>query len=399
MFIIISILIFGLIIAVHELGHFIAAKTFRVGVPEFAIGMGPKLLKKQGKETLYSLRAVPIGGFCALDGDDNDVAGDKSLFAKPLWQRLVIFLSGSLMNIAAGFLILFIIAAAIPALSTTTATLSGLMDGFPLEGQQGFLPGDTFHRIDGLRVYQNSNIPMFLDMRTGDTVDIVVIRDGEQVHLNNLPLERQLYPAYRQALDADGAPLYDENGEPILERMRTQVLDEYGEPLYEHGEPVYEDAYHYLFGFQFERIEHPTVLNYLSFAFNNTRDFMRQLPLTVRMFATGQAGIQDVNSVVGIVDIMHQAGTTAPTAADAALRLAMLAALISVSVAVVNLLPIPGLDGGRIFLMLVTTAIEKVTRRKVNPKFETYINMAGLVLLLGLMIFVIFNDIVRIASR
>jgi len=351
MYIVISILIFGLIIAIHEFGHYIAAKAFRVGVPEFAIGMGPKVFGIQGKETLYSLRAVPIGGFCTLDGDDTEVQGEKSLFAKPLWQRVIIFAAGSVLNIAAGFLVLLMVVSTFSALSTTT--LRGLADGFPLEGEQGFLAGDTIHRIDGVRVYQNSNIAMLLDLRTRDTVDVVVIRDGRQVNLSGLPLQRQIF-------EGSDTPR---------------------------------------FGFYFEVIENPTFFDRLAFAWNDTRDFMRQLPLTIRMFASGQAGMEDVSSVVGIVDIMHQAGATADTTRVAVLRLAMLMAVISISVAMVNLVPIPGLDGGRIFLMLVTAGIERITRRKIDPKYEGYINTVGIALLLGFMLFIIFNDIVQIASR
>jgi len=374
MFILIAIFIFGVIIAIHELGHYIAAKAFRVGVPEFAIGMGPKVLTKQGKETLYSLRAIPIGGFCALDGDDNEVSDEKSLFSKPIWQRIIIAVAGSVLNIVTGFLVLLLIASLmLPVLPTTT--LSGLVAGFPLDGEQGLMAGDTIHRIDGVRVFQNSNVMMLLDLRTSDTVDIVVIRDGRQVRLYDLPLQRQDYLVDRQVLDADGNPLY-ENGAPVLEQV-----------------------YAYIYGLQFARIEDPRFFDHLSYAWNDTRDFMRQLPLTIRMFATGQAGMEDVSSVVGIVDIMHQAGTTADTAQLAVFRLAMLAAIISISVAVVNLLPIPGLDGGRIFLMLITAAIEKVTRRKLNPNIEGYINTAGFVLIFGLMMFLILSDIIQIASR
>ncbi|MCL2588221.1 MAG: site-2 protease family protein [Oscillospiraceae bacterium] len=355
MFIVISILIFGLIIAIHEFGHYISAKLFKVGVPEFAIGMGPKILKKQGKETLYSLRAIPIGGFCSMDGDDNEEQGEKSLFSKPLWQRIIIFASGSVLNIVAGFLILLLLVSTMmPILPTTT--LAGFLEGFPLESEQGFQAGDRFHSIDGVRVYQNANIGMLLDMRSSETVDVVVIRDGQRVQLNNLPLERQTF------VNAQGE----------------------------------EEE---LFGFLFERIDQPTFINRVSYTVNNTRDFMRQLPLTIRMFTTGQANLDDVSSVVGIVDIMNEAGTTAETAGLAVFRLAMIAAIISISVAMVNLLPIPGLDGGRIFLMIVTTVIERITRRRVNPKVEGYINTAGLALLFGFMIFIILSDIVQIAVR
>ncbi|MCL2368901.1 MAG: site-2 protease family protein [Oscillospiraceae bacterium] len=351
MFIAISILIFGLIIAIHELGHFIAARIFRVGVPEFAIGMGPKLLKKQGKETLYTLRAIPIGGFCALDGDDNEISSDRSLFAKPLWQRVIIFASGSLMNILVGFLLLLAFFSTMTSLPTTT--LSGFAEGFPLEGQHGFMVGDSFHRIDGSRVYQNANIGMLLDLAPGDTIDVEVIRDGQRVLLQNLPLRRQLF-------EGSDTPR---------------------------------------FGFYFEVNEHPTFSDRFTYTFHNLLDTMRQLPLTLRMFARGQAGIEDVSSVVGIVYIMNQAGTTAPTADIAFWRMVMLMAIISVSVAMVNMLPIPGLDGGRIFLMLVSWVVARVFRRELSRKVEGYINMAGIALLLGLMIFIIFNDIIQIAGR
>ena len=351
MYIIISIFIFGLIIAIHELGHFIAAKAFGVGVPEFAIGMGPKLLKKQGKETLYSLRAVPIGGFCSLDGDDNDVEGDKSLFAKPLWKRLVIFLAGAAMNIVAGFLILLAMTSTLTGLNTTT--LESFAPGFEHEGPEGLMVGDTIHSIDGLRVYQAGNVGMFLHISTGDTVDFVVIRDGARVSLPGLPLEPRIFP-----------------GEE--------------EPR---------------FGIHLARNEDPTPLDRITFAVRDTQDFMRQLPLTFRMFATGQAGLGDMASVVGIVDMMNTAGHETETTRETFLVMAFLMALISISVAMVNLLPIPGLDGGRVFLMVTTTIIEKLTRRKVNPNIEAYLNMAGIVLLFGFMIFLMFSDVVRIVTR
>jgi len=352
MYIAISILIFGLIIAIHELGHFIAAKIFKVGVPEFAIGMGPKLLKKQGKETLYSLRAIPIGGFCALDGDDNEVQGERSLFAKPLWQRLIIFASGSVMNIAAGFLVLLILVGSMSALPPTT-TIDGFIEGSTLQSEQGFEIGDRIHRIDGWRVYQNMNIGMLVDLAPGDTVDVEVIRDGQRVILRDLTLERQMF----------------EGGDRPL------------------------------FGFVFATIENPTVFDRVGVAWNDLRDIMRQLPLTFRMFSSGQAGMEDVSSVIGIVDIMNEAGATAPTAGIAVRRLALIAAIISVSVAMINLLPIPGLDGGRIFLMLVSWVLTRVFKREISRKYETYINMIGLLLLFGFMIYIMFNDIVQIVTR
>ena len=352
MFIVISLFIFGIIIAIHEFGHYITAKIFGVGVPEFAIGMGPKVLKYQGKETLYSLRLIPFGGFCALDGDDNEEQGEKSLYSKPLWQRLIIFLSGSLFNIISAFLVLLLLHSMMTAMPTRE--ISGFAEDFPLQQEEAFQVGDQFHRIGDFRVFQNNNIGFLLDIQdSAQGIDVEVIRDGQRITLHNLPLERR-------------------------------VFEEGGSPRY---------------GFYLAINESPSFFDRLVLTTNVTFDFVRQLPLTLRMFIQGQAGRDDVSSVIGIVDIMNQAGQTAASATDAAIRLALIAAIISISVASLNLLPIPALDGGRIFLMLVSAAFVKIFRRPINPKIEQYINTVGFVLLLSFMIFVMFNDIVQIIQR
>ena len=352
MFIVISIFIFGLIIAIHEFGHLISAKLFGVGVPEFAIGMGPKVLKFQGKETLYTLRLIPFGGFCALEGDDTEETGEKSLFSKPLWQRMIIFLSGSMFNILSAFLVLLLLHGMMSTLPTRE--ISGFADEFPLQHEEAFQVGDQFHRIGDFRVFQNNNIGFLLDLQSSkEGIDVEIIRDGQRLTLYNLPLERRVF-------EEDSPPR---------------------------------------FGFFLVVNEDPTFFDRLALTTNVTFDFVRQLPLTLRMFMEGQAGAEDVSSVIGIVDIMNQAGQTADTVSLAATRLAFLAAIISISVATINLLPLPALDGGRIFLMLVSAVYEKIFKRPPNPKVESYINTAGFVLLLSFMIFIMFQDIVRIIAR
>ena len=352
MFIVISLFIFGIIIAIHEFGHYITAKLFGVGVPEFAIGMGPKVLKYQGKETLYSLRLIPFGGFCALDGDDNDVQDEKSLYAKPLWQRFIIFASGSLFNIISAFLVLLALHSM--AAGFVTSEISGFADEFPLQHEEAFQVGDTFHRIGDFRVFQSNNIGFLLDLQnSAEGIDIEVIRDGQRVTLYNLPLERRVF-------EEGSAPRY---------------------------------------GFSLVLNENPSFFDNLALTTNVTFDFIRQLPLTLQMFIQRQAGIEDVSSVIGIVDIMNQAGQTAETFASAVTRLALIAAIISISVASINLLPLPALDGGRIFLMLVGAVYTKIFGRAVNPKVEQYINTAGFALLFGFMIFIMFQDIIQILQR
>lgn len=370
MYIFISILIFGILIAIHELGHFLAARIFGVNVPEFAIGMGPVLFRRQGKrETLFTLRAIPIGGFCALEDEDSGgspgrradtdeadidttaaIPGEGSIMQKPLWQRLIIFLAGPLLNLIAAFIVLVALFSTITHIPTTQ--IESLVPDFPLYGEAGLMPGDSFHRINGERVYHHANVAMLLSLSTDGTQDIVVIRDGQRVVLENLPLQPQIFEGYDM-------------------------------PRY---------------GINFAVNDSPTIGDRLAHSLSTTRDFARQLRLTVRLFASGQAGVRDISSVVGIVHVMNQVGQTAETVGLAVQRLAMLTALISVSLAVMNLLPIPGLDGGRIFLMIFTWLIEKITRRKLNPKYEGYINTVGVALLLCFMAVIVFMDVVQIIT-
>ena len=139
MYIIIAILIFGVLVATHELGHFLAAKACGVKVNEFALGMGPRILKKQGKETLYSLRLLPLGGFCAMEGEDGDSEDPRAFTSKPAWQRIIILCAGAAMNFLLGFVLILCIA---PNASFTEPIISDFMPGCPYEGEAGLQVGD-----------------------------------------------------------------------------------------------------------------------------------------------------------------------------------------------------------------------------------------------------------------
>lgn len=356
MYIIFAILLFGILIFVHELGHFLAARIFGVGVNEFAIGMGPKLLKKQGKNTLYSLRAIPFGGFCEMVGEDEEVDSEDSFSSKAGWQKVVILVAGVTMNFIMGFLILLIVYFSMfsgPNDEANSTTLDGFMEDFPLEGEDGLMVGDTIHEINGERVYYNSNFSLLMSLNTKDTVDMVVIRDGEKVELDDLPLQMREY----------------ESG------GKTQLK----------------------YGLIF-KTQKMTTLDKIQYAWYGTLDFARQVKLSLQMLINGQASAGDLMGVVGLVDTINDVGNESSSFSAAVINILYIGALISVNLALMNLLPIPGLDGGRLFLMLVSWLYLKITRRQLNPKFEGYVNMAGLVLLIALMAFVMFNDIVRIVS-
>ncbi|MDR0490961.1 MAG: site-2 protease family protein, partial [Oscillospiraceae bacterium] len=152
MYIIVGIIAFGILIAVHELGHFTVAKLLGVRVNEFAIGMGPKLLKRQGKETLYSLRVLPLGGFCALEGENGNSEDTRSFTSQKRWRRVIILAAGGIANMLAGFIIVLILVSGMSnGLGKTTIT--ELVDGFPNGGEQGLMVGDTILSINGERLY------------------------------------------------------------------------------------------------------------------------------------------------------------------------------------------------------------------------------------------------------
>ena len=175
MYIILAILAFGILIAGHELGHFLVAKACGVKVNEFALGMGPKILKKQGKETLYTLRAFPIGGFCAMEGEDEDSDDPRAFGSKKVWQKILILIAGAAMNFLIGFLLVLCIA---PHANFAEPVISGFMDGCPYESADGLLAGDRIVSVDGHRTYFTGDFSEYIG-RGGETHKIVLIRDGK----------------------------------------------------------------------------------------------------------------------------------------------------------------------------------------------------------------------------
>ena len=347
MYIILAILMFGVLIAVHELGHFIAAKACGVRVEEFAIGMGPALLKKQGKETLYALRLLPIGGYCAMAGEDEAMDDPRAFTSQAPWKRVIILAAGATMNFLIGLVLIFIVYSGAEAFSTPVVT--EFFDGCPYESADGLQAGDRFYSIDGHRIYFSSNVTTYLT-RHGTTHDVVVIRDGEKVS---------------------------------LEGFRLEPLE------YEGMEGKY-------FGFRFTDTEDATLGVKLRNTWYCALDFVRMVYMSLGDLIGGAVGVKDLSGPVGIVSLMNDVGKESANTADALLNICYLAGFIAVNLAVMNLLPIPALDGGRIFLLLVTILIEAVTRRKLDPKYEGYIHTAGMVLLLMLMAYVMWNDIVRV---
>lgn len=355
LYVLLAILIFGALVGIHELGHFMAARLCGVRVLEFSIGMGPAVWKRNTKRgTELSLRALPLGGFCAMEGEDGD-SDDPAAFANAgVIKRLFILAAGAGMNFLLGLILILICYTQISAFAVPTVTR--FMEGCPYEGEQGIMAGDTFYRVNGERTYVAGDVSLYMGRSADEYMDIVLIRDGRKVRLDHYKMTPVAYT------DPD-------TGEQVMR-----------------------------YGFYFEKAE-SGVLAKLKYTWYCALDFVRMVRLGLTDLITGAAGMDDMVGVVGIVDTIAEVGTGSPSVYDALLNIAYLSALIAVNLAVMNLLPIPALDGGRIFFLLVSWLIERVFRRRLDPRLEGFVNTAGLVLLMGLMVYVMYNDVARILIR
>ena len=348
MYYVIAILAFGVLIALHEFGHFIAAKACGVKVNEYSIGMGPALFKKQGGETLYALRLLPIGGYCAMEGEDGDggSADPRAFFNKPWWQKSIILVAGAAMN----FLIGVVIVGAIYSSATafTTNEVVETVDGF-LYAENGIEAGDRIYSIDGHRVFYSSDFSIYMD-RAGDTVDMVVIRDGKKVKLEDYGLKPARYAdGYRYGVTFGSVPA--DFGVKAKYTLYTSV------------------------------------------------NFVRTVWMGLSDLITGAVGLRDMSGVVGIVGIIndtgHQVEEETQSKAAALEQVFYLIAVIAVNLAVMNLLPIPALDGGRLLFVLVNAVTMLLFKKQLDPKYEGYVHAAGMAALLALMAVIMVSDILK----
>lgn len=351
---ILAILMFGLLIAVHEFGHFIIAKLSGVRVHEFAIGMGPLLWKHEGEETQYSLRLFPIGGFCAMEGEDEESDDPGALGNQSVWKQILILVAGAGMNFLAGLLIILLLFSQTGGFIAPVIT--GFMEGADHLEEAGLRVGDRFHSIDGHRIYLNGDTSLFLN-RAGETVDLEILRDGELIVLEDFDFSHKV-------------PSTNEAGETV-----------------------------YMRGIYFGQVEAATPWLVLKNTWYQAIDYVRMVWLSLGDLIGGQAGLKDMSGVIGIVGTMTETGQQAEATGGVGAGIwsvMYFVSFVAVNLAVMNLLPIPALDGGRIFGLLLTSVYTLVRGRKPNPKYEGYIHTVGFVLLLALMAVVAFNDVFRI---
>ena len=350
-YILAAVLLFSLLIAVHELGHFLAAKACGVQVNEFSIGMGPCLWERQRGETQYSLRLLPIGGFCAMEGEEEQSSNPRALNNQEFWKKLVIFAAGAFMNLLTGFIIVVILYSG--AQQFLIPTVSGVAPEFQANNGAVLEENDVFYAINGRRVYVYSDVDLLLGLHKGRPLDLVVLRDGKRVELKNL--EWSEYTA------ADGSSRY--TGYGIYRSVKT--------------EPA-------------------TLGSKLRMSWLNTVDFARIVWLSLEMLVTGQAGLDDVSGPVGIVSTITEIGKESENTRQAIDNILYIGALIAVNLAVMNLLPVPALDGGHIFFLLLNTLAVKLFQKRIPDRYENALNGACFGLLMGLMLLITFHDVFKL---
>ncbi len=334
--ILLTVLIFGVIIFIHELGHFLTAKWTRIKVNEFALGMGPTIFKFHKGETKYALRLFPIGGFVSMEGEDDASDDDRAFNRRPIWCRILVVVAGALMNLLLGFVLIIIITAGQRAIASTTVAM---FDSAATSNEK-LQVGDEILKINGTSVHVDYDIIFSLVRDTDGKADFVVRRNGEIVKLDQVPF-----------------PL--EKNEQLGQTIR---LDFKVYPLEKNAWTVAKQSFFY------------------------TATVGRIIWVSLLDLVTGKFGVQQLSGPVGVSQAIGQASSIGIE------PLLNLAAFITVNVGIFNLLPLPALDGGRLLFLLV----ELIRRKPVKPKYEGIVHTVGFALLIFLMIFVTYNDIVRL---
>lgn len=344
LYIAVAILMFGFLIFIHELGHFLTARLFHVTIYEFAIGMGPKLISWKSKKngTAYSLRALPIGGFVSMAGEDEESDDEGSLKKKKVWQRMIVTAAGSVFNLVFGIIVMLLIVSFSSAIGSTT--VKNFADGatsVQTEIKDGLLPNDEIIEIDGKKVHVFYDLSYKISRYATTPIDMTVIRNGEMVHLEDVVF-----------------PVAVDQGVTFAQR-------DFG---------VY-------------RLE-KTFGTVIKTAFFQSVYTVRMVIDSLYDLVTGRLGIEQMSGPVGITTIITDAAEDAVVNKNGS-YLFMLFVILAMNLGCMNLLPFPALDGGR----LVFLVIEGITRKPVNAKIENAIHLAGMALLLFFMLIITFKDV------
>lgn len=337
-----AIFLFGVLIAIHEFGHFSFAKLFKVKVNEFSLGMGPKLISKKKGETAYSLRLLPIGGFVSMEGEDEDSEDDRAFNKKPAWQRFIIVAAGAILNLILGVVVV--------AICLSCSDLVGTREVHSFyenatSQQTGLQVGDEILEINGTKVYSFKGISFNLVRDSDNKLDMTVRRNGEKVELKGVTFKQ-----------------FEFDGRQYIEQDFIIVG------------------------------EKPNILNVTKNAFLDSASIVQMVRLSLVDIVSGKYGIKDISGPVGTISAIAESTAEAEDFGDKMLTALTFLSMITINVGVFNLLPFPALDGGRLFFILV----EMIRRKPIPAKKEGLVHTIGMVILLAFMAVVMVSDIIKV---
>lgn len=336
-----AVFVFGLLVLVHEWGHFITAKMTNMRVDEFAIGFGPKLISWQKGETLYALRAIPLGGFnriagMDLDEEEND-AGDRAYFKRPIWARMIVILAGSVMNFVLPVILFFLIFLCVGVQTPSTEPIVGAVMANRPAASAGLMAGDRITSINGQTINEWANISEVFKDSAGKPFEVTYLRGDESRHTTVIPV-------------------LDESSNRVVIGIQGSVVS-----------------------------QEVSIGEAASLSVERTWRIFKAMLEALAMLVTKEGASSELSGPIGVAQMAGE------VAQYGFIPLLNFAAFLSLNLGIVNLLPVPALDGGH----FITLVIEAVRGKQMSKKAMYYIQAVGVVILMSLMIFATFNDITR----
>ena len=328
-----------MIILFHELGHFLLAKKNGIRVNEFSLGLGPTIVGFTKGETKYSLKLLPFGGACMMEGEDSEGEDERSFQKKSVWARISVVAAGPIFNFIMAFVFAFIL---ILCVGYDKPVVYDVVEGYPAQ-EAGMQAGDTIISMNGKRIHFYREVSLFSYFHPGENIEMVYERDGERIETTLVPVFEEEEGRYMMGLYGSGL------------REKGNILDALKYSVFE-----------------------------LKYWINTTIE-------SLRMLVTGNVSVNEVSGPVGIVKTIGDTYDESKTGGAflVFVNLLNIAILLSANLGVMNLLPIPALDGGRLVFLI----IEAIRRKRIDPDKEGMVHFVGLMLLMALMVLVLFNDI------
>ena len=407
------IILLGFLVFIHELGHYTVAKLCKVKVNEFAIGFGPVLFSKQGKETKYQLRLIPLGGFVSMEGEDQRSDQERAFNKASIGKRIAIVAAGGLVNIFFAIILYFSLQSFVA--DNVTTKISSVTPGYAAESV-GILPGDEILKINGKKVRRQVDINKIVSESNGNELTVLIKRNDEKIEykINPTTIQYKATGLYLNSetdttiegfdssvnIESQGFKVGDkivyindinveDDAAKVSEVLQSDnqseelrfVVRRNNEDITINVTPIIETKY--LLGVVLEKAEKKLVTN-VYYAFFNTEDFAFSIIDNLKMLLSGKVGTRDLMGPVGISTVVARTSGIQ--------EFIYIMALISLSLGVTNLLPFPPLDGGKIVLLIV----EAIRKKPLQEKYEVGIQMLGFALMIMLSLYVTYNDILRI---